>query len=56
MECQSCKLLMSHKEVVGRVNAPPGSVKRVGMKISYKGIWDIWTCKICGWNVKKIRK
>lgn len=48
---------INHEEKVGRGLPPKGYVKKRGdnRKISWKGIWDIWTCKKCGNKVEKLR-
>jgi hypothetical protein len=48
-----------HEEKKGR-GLPPKSYNPPKLmpkpKISWKGIWDIWTCKGCGETWKKLRK
>lgn len=48
---------IKHEEKTGRGLPPKGYVKKKcdNRRISWKGIWDVYTCNKCGDNVKKLR-
>ena len=55
-KCNSKDILHEVKE--GRGLPPKNWVRKIGdnRKISWKGIWDIWTCKNCKETSMKLRK
>ena len=44
-----------HSEAVGKGLTPKG-YKQTNKLVSWKGIWDVWTCLDCGKEVKQLRK
>jgi len=57
--CKCGSTNITHEEKVGR-GLPPKSYKPPLLMpkpmISWKGIWDIWTCNNCGEVIKKLRR
>ena len=49
---------IKHEEVVGRGLPPKGWVRKIGDRrlISWKGIWDVYTCNDCGNKVETLRR
>ncbi len=57
-ECSVCGGYdIKHEQKEGRGLPPKGYVKKLGdnRKISWKGIWDIWTCN-CGETWRRLRR
>ena len=46
-----------HEQKEGRGLPPKGWVRKMGdnRRISWRGTWDIWTCKSCGETWRKLR-
>ena len=52
-KCNNCNSNnITHTTVVGRGLPPKDKPKHPNKKISYKGLWDVYTCEDCG-NIKK---
>jgi hypothetical protein len=49
---------IKHEEVEGRGLPPKGWVRKRGDRrlISWKGIWDVYTCNDCGNKVETLRR
>ena len=49
---------IKHEEKEGRGLPPKDWVRKRGdkRKISWRGIWDIWTCNNCGNKVEKLSR
>ena len=46
-----------HEQKEGRGLPPKGWVRKMGdnRRISWRGTWDVWTCKSCGETWRKLR-
>jgi hypothetical protein len=59
VKCKVCNSQnISHEEKEGRGLPPKDYVKKQGdnRKISWRGIWDVWTCNDCGDKTEKLRR
>ena len=59
MTCNVCGSQdIKHEEKSGRGLPPKGYVKKLGdnRRISWKGIWDIYTCNNCGDKTETLRR
>lgn len=57
-KCNICGAEVIHTEKTGRGMPPKGWVRKRGDKrlISWKGIWDIYTCSSCGHITETLRR
>ena len=51
--CNSSDII--HEEKAGR-GLTPKNVNNKNRRVSYRSIWDIYTCNNCGYTIKKLRR
>lgn len=57
ISCKKCgSSEVDHEVKEGRGLPPKGYVNKTTKKISWKGIWDVYTCNNCSENWKILRK
>lgn len=53
IKCNSVNI--KHESIVGRGLPPKGFINKGNKRISWSGVWDIWTCIDCGEVKRKLR-
>jgi predicted RNA-binding Zn-ribbon protein involved in translation (DUF1610 family) len=57
--CEECgSKNVTHKEELGR-GLPPKNANKIhppGRRVSWAGIWDVYTCEDCGHEDSKLRR